>query len=94
MAIPTCHVEKQTEFRIRDVPYSWHSQPEEKGDLFAISLDVWAFQRYGVRVTVMHVSFFSHTEEELGFEMSEHGLSGVGVVLIRAAQTLDKQSWF
>ena len=45
MAIPTCHVEKQTEFRIRDVPYSWHSQPEEKGDLFAISLDVWAFQR-------------------------------------------------
>lgn len=42
----------------------------------------------------MHVSFFSHTEEELGFEMSEHGLSGVGVVPICAAQTLEKQSWF
>lgn len=34
----------------------------------------------------MHVSFFSHTEEELGFEMSEHGLSGVGVVPICSAQ--------
>lgn len=42
----------------------------------------------------MRVSFFSHTEEELGFEMSEHGLSGVGVVPICAAQTLEKQRWF
>lgn len=72
VAIPTRLMEKQIELRIHDGPSLTAFTVKGEGGLFAIFSEVWAFQSCYTRFTVVHVSVFSHTEDELGFEMSEH----------------------